>query len=126
MVNNIKISEHFKLFEFQSRDTKEVIIVPKLIVKLEALRAIVCNYFGRDTPLVINSGYRTPEHNKAEGGADDSRHLYGDASDVANPNGLTIDLFAVMGDSVGFDGIGKYNGRVHFDTRGYKSRWDDR
>ena len=126
MINDIKISENFKLSEFESSDTKEVIIDPVLIDRLEALRKVVSNYFGQDAPLIINSGYRTPEHNKAEGGADNSQHLYGKATDAKLPKGLTIDLFAEMGKSVGFTSIGKYNGRIHFDTRKGNYEWDYR
>jgi uncharacterized protein YcbK (DUF882 family) len=126
VINKIKVSEHFYLSEFQSRDTKEVKIHPDLIVKLEELRKLVCDHFGRDVPLIINSGYRTPEHNKAVGGAENSQHLYGTAVDVRVPKGLTVEAFAAMAESVGFDGIGLYHGRIHVDVRGYKARWDNR
>ena len=53
MINDIHISEHFKLSEFQSGDTQEVKIDPKLIEKLGKLRKRV------GQRLVINSGYRT-------------------------------------------------------------------
>ena len=120
MINNIHISEHFKLSEFQSPDTKEVKVDEKLIERLEKLRKRI------GQPLVINSGYRTKEHNKSVGGADDSLHLPGKAADMAKVKGLTIDEMAVLAQKMGFDGIGKYNWGIHADVRGTVARWDNR
>ena len=121
MINDIKISDNFKLSEFQSGDTKEVKVDQKLIDKLEKLRKRV------GQPLVINSGYRTPERNEAIGGADGSLHKAGKAADIAKVKGLTIDEMAVLAQEMGFDGIGKYNGRIHVDVReNGPARWDNR
>ena len=121
MINDIKISDNFKLSEFESRDTKEVKIEPELIDKLEKLRKRI------GQPLIIDSGYRTPEHNKAEGGAEDSLHLYGKASDIRKIDGLRIDEMAVLAEKAGFDGIGKYSWGIHVDVRGNgPARWDYR
>lgn len=126
-VNDIKVSNHFKLYEFECKDgSHQVVLHPELPEKLENLRALVSQVLSKETPLIINSGYRNESHNKAEGGAKNSQHLYGTAVDLRLPKGLTIDEFADLGEAVGFDGIGKYNGRVHFDVRGYKARWDTR
>src|SRR3546814_8632303 len=43
----------------------------------------------RDTlgaPLIVTSGYRSPAHNRAEGGKPGSRHLVGEAFDVSMAN----------------------------------------
>lgn len=37
---------------------------------------------------VVNSGWRSPRHNKAAGGADNSRHMSGEAIDIADPSGV--------------------------------------
>ena len=121
MINDIHISEHFKLLEFESPDTQEVKVDQKLIDKLEKLRKRI------GQPLVINSGYRTPEHNEAVGGAEGSLHKPGKAGDIAKVKGLSIDEMAVLAQEMGFDGIGKYNGRIHVDVRENGSaRWDNR
>ena len=120
MINDIHISEHFKLLEFQSGDTQEVKIDPELIEKLEKLRKRI------GQPLVINSGYRTLEHNKAVGGAENSLHPTGKAGDIAKVKGLSIDEMAVLAQKAGFDGIGKYNWGIHADVRGTVARWDNR
>jgi len=120
-LNDIKISPHFYLSEFESRDTKEVKISKELIDKLEILRDRL-----EGKPLYINSGYRTPEHNKAVGGADGSKHMEGIACDVRKVDGYSIDEMAEIAEDVGFTGIGKYDSFIHVDIRGHKARWDNR
>lgn len=120
MINDIKISEHFKLSEFQSGDSQEVKIDSELVAKLEKLRERI------GQPIRINSGYRTPEHNKAVGGSYNSQHMKGVAVDIDLPQGLTIDELANMAEAIGFDGIGKYYTFVHLDVRGYHAHWDER
>ena len=119
-MNNFQISKHFNLREFQSPDTGEVKINSKLIEKLELLR----QRFGR--PVIINSGYRTPEHNAKVGGSKNSLHVQGKAVDIRKVEGYTIDEMAELAEEIGFDGIGKYNWGIHVDIRGYKARWDER
>ncbi len=70
------ISSHFRLSEFESPDTGEVMVDPLLVYCLEVVR--LC--WG--SPLRISSGYRTPEHNTAVGGLVNSRHLVGKAVDI--------------------------------------------
>lgn len=118
--NDIQISANFRLYEFESPDTQEVIVHPLLVQKLQQLRERI----GR--PIHINSAYRTPEHNKAIGGAKNSEHPKGTAADLDCPEGMSIDQFAAECEAVGFDGIGKYHTFVHVDVRGYKARWDER
>lgn len=135
-MNDINISEHFKLYEFESPDTNEVKIDPELVQKLEILRKLVSDYLGKDTPLIINSGYRTWEHHKyiyeVELGYGDkweehistkSKHLYGIASDIKKVPRLSINQLANLAEDAGFDGIGKYSWGIHVDTRGYRARW---
>ncbi|MGM0409171.1 MAG: YcbK family protein [Bacillota bacterium] len=118
-MNDIKISQNFKLSEFESRDTKEVKITKELIDRLEILR-----YKLGSQPLIINSGYRTPEHNKAVGGAPESKHMEGIAADVKKVKDYTIDEMAEIAEEIGFTGIGKYNTFIHVDCRPYNARWD--
>jgi len=120
-VNKLYISEHFRLDEFESSDTKEAKVDEELVEKLELLRAELGNQ-----PLIINSAYRTPEHNKAIGGAENSLHMTGKAVDIAKVDDYDIDEMANIAEQIGFDGIGKYNWGIHVDVRGYKARWDDR
>lgn len=43
-------------------------------------------------PIVVNSGYRCPKHNKEVGGVANSQHLRGEAADIrpADPNDLKL------------------------------------
>ena len=116
------LSAHFSKKEFACKCGCGLCNVkPELITKLEKLREL-CG----SKPMSINSGCRCEKHNKKVGGASKSQHLYGTAADVAQVPGLTIDQMAKLAEQAGFDGIGKYNGRIHVDVRGSKARWDYR
>ena len=73
-----------------------------------------------DSPLRILSGYRTPKHNRAVGGAVQSQHLLGRAADI--PYGYATYEEAAMS---GFTGIGTRGPwAVHVDVRlGPTARW---
>ena len=80
--------------------------------------------------IVITSGYRSPEHNEAVGGARNSYHMRGMALDIAM-NGTTWEerlTFVRAAFSVGFRGIGLYfpsrdGGEfIHVDT-GPQRQW---
>jgi uncharacterized protein YcbK (DUF882 family) len=84
-INDIRISPHFKLREFQCRCCSLVKLSPGLLELLEALRE------EWDSPVVITSGYRCPGHNRAVGGAFRSLHTRGMAVDIsASPSEQTI------------------------------------
>ena len=79
------LSEHFVLGEFIRSKYPEVYNIPsheaianmkRLCVWLEVLR----NKVGH--PIVINSGYRSPQLNRKVGGAPTSNHLTGCAVDI--------------------------------------------
>jgi len=59
MINKIKVAKNFYLSEFQSPDTKTVMIEPELLKKLQDLRDML------KEPITITSGYRTIEHHEA-------------------------------------------------------------
>lgn len=107
-----KLSANFTAGEFKSKDgSQQWLVCPLLVSQLQTIRDRL------GVPLKINSGYRSPEHNKKVGGASNSMHIYGNAADVACPSGITPERFAGLAFHVGFTGIGVYNGRVHMDTR---------
>ena len=111
----MRISAHFVEEEFRSRDGGGVRVEARLVWHLERLRAI-CG--GR--PLRIVSGYRTPAHNRAVGGAPASRHLHGDAADI--PAGYAT---VEQARAAGFRGIGRRGPwAVHVDMRpGPRAEW---
>ncbi|MDR3280203.1 MAG: DUF882 domain-containing protein [Synergistaceae bacterium] len=87
-LNDIRVSPHFKLREFQCGCCKTVKLRPELLAMLEELRRL------RNSPIVITSGYRCPKHNRAVGGAAFSRHMNGAAADIYAPHAEQITLEA--------------------------------
>lgn len=126
----MKLTKNFSKKEFDSKDGSEMpqdvlVNIQKLANQLQVLR----DYLGKS--ISINSAYRSPSHNKSVGGAKNSQHLYGKASDI-KVNGMTtkqvydaIELLINQGDILQ-GGLGIYNTFVHYDIRGARSRWDFR
>lgn len=121
---NVKASEHFKVKEFACKDGSKIVLIHDyLLDALEQLRKALNN-----SPITINSGYRTYTHNKAVGGASASYHLYGLAADIVVPGWTPLQV-AQVADALFPDwaGIGLYNGYVHLDGRKVmKYRFDKR
>ncbi len=87
--SNAKLSEHFTLGEMTASSHKEVYNIPSheaianltnLCKWLEVLR------LRAGTPIRINSGYRSPQLNRAIGGVANSNHLTGCAVDIRVEN----------------------------------------
>ena len=120
------LSPHFRVQEFRCKDGSDPVFVDTALVELlEQLRA----HFGK--AVTITSGYRTPAHNAAVGGAKSSQHLLGRAADI-RVQGVSVEDVAAYAESLMPDwgGVGRYpvkagraTGWVHVDTRQNKSRW---
>ena len=89
--NKTNLSEHFTLGELTKTKTgienvpneAQVENLKRLCKWLEKLRKRWNDLYGEgDDPIVINSGFRSPEVNKAVGGATMSNHLTGCAVDI--------------------------------------------
>lgn len=104
--------------ELACRGTGQLMLVPEAMDKLQALR----DRIGR--PIIINSGYRSPAHNKAVGGAKASRHMLGLAFDCRQDN-QNPQEFIEAAIAVGFRGIGTYPKQnfIHVDGRVAQARW---
>jgi GH25 family lysozyme M1 (1,4-beta-N-acetylmuramidase) len=80
-----------------------------------------------DKPLPILSWYRTPAHNKAVGGASQSRHMQADAADftVQTVQSFGSGRFDAACEKVFANGgFGRYpSGSRHGDSRGSRARW---
>jgi len=83
----------------------------RLVEKLEALRLII------EEPIIIHSGARCPNHNKAVGGADDSWHMKGLAIDTYVRNSRHRRKLVENAIAVGFTGIGIAKIFTHLDLR---------
>jgi uncharacterized protein YcbK (DUF882 family) len=129
----MKLSDHFQLGEFQCHSGADTVLInPDLIKALEKVRSWA-NSVLPGCKVIVTSGYRTPAHNKAIGGAENSQHCLGNAADikVMKPNGEyvspqtvhdALDSGAVTG--LKWDGgLGLYATWVHMDVRGKRARW---
>ena len=91
------ITPNFRLSEYtvhsQRRGGTRAYVDAQIAFHLQEIRS------GLGRALIINSAYRTPEHNDSVGGASFSRHIYGDAVDIdidqtrADANRLAQELF---------------------------------
>lgn len=84
-------------------------------------------------PISVNSGYRSPDHNRAVGGATNSQHVKARAADLAPSSGDSEDLqrlIGVVGDlieagKIPNGGVGVYGTFVHYDIRlSGPARWN--
>ena len=101
---------NFSPAEIACRGTGQLKLNPTALDKLQALR----DRLGK--PLIIRSAYRSPEHNRAVGGAPRSKHMDGTAFDVAMSNHDPA-AFEAAAREVGFLGFGHYprSGFMHID-----------
>lgn len=112
------LGPHFTLSEMASKDGADVVLVhPCLIALLEVIRARF------DKPILINSGYRSPEHNKAIGGSSASRHMYGLAADIRLPGIDPAEVASFADNELGAGGVGIYSSFTHVDIFGVDRRW---
>jgi uncharacterized protein YcbK (DUF882 family) len=124
----MKLSKNFDLKEFESSDGSstpfEVTVnLKELAINLQVLRDKI------QEPMIINSGYRSPKHNKAIGGAEKSQHVLGTASDIKVKGMRPKEIHAIIENLIKEGkmkqgGLGLYSTFVHYDIRGTKARWN--
>ena len=106
--------EKVKYFNYSEFDSPDVQGSGQLMDKilLEMLDEVRDKF---DKPIHITSGYRTPAHNEAVGGTENSSHLKGLAVDIACDNSVDrFDLINCLLD-VGFSRIGVAKTFIHAD-----------
>lgn len=125
------INEYFKYREFDCKCGKcerPAGVPSKELVDI--LTKIRKHY---NQPVIINSGYRCEEHNKAVGGSANSQHFKGSAVDFIVKNTPTESVWEYVLEKWGNEPLGLaikrnksniYAGFVHIDTRGKKARWE--
>ena len=114
------MSAHFRIKEFAQKDGRcdKIIIDSELVKVLEDVRA----HF--NAPVIITSGYRTPEYNAKIGGVKNSQHTKGTAADI-RVKGVPASKVQEYLKHKYWDryGIGSYWTFTHIDTREKKARW---
>ena len=123
---NRRLAPDFQVRELRCRDGTDTVMVDEaLTVVLQCIR----EHFGK--AVTITSGYRTPAHNAAVGGAKSSQHLLGRAADI-RVQGISVEDVAAYAERLMPDwgGVGRYpvkagraTGWVHVDTRADRARW---
>jgi len=110
----------FSPSEIACRGTGQIKLHPEALDRLQALR----NTLGK--PLIVLSAYRSPEHNRAVGGAQRSKHIDGTAFDISMANHDPA-AFEAAARAVGFLGFGFYprSGFMHIDLGPARS-WGER
>lgn len=112
------LSRHFTAKEMACKDgTEELLISMELLEVLEKIR----NHFGK--PVIVNSGYRTPDWNTKVGGAKNSYHVKGMAADI-RIKGVSTSRIAEYADEImeNYGGVIRYDNFVHVDVRDKKYR----
>jgi uncharacterized protein YcbK (DUF882 family) len=101
----------FKPAEFDSKDKAGTgkDMNAEFVYRLDMLR-MLCGF-----PLIINSGYRTPKHNKAVGGKPSSAHLKGLAADIQVSDSRQRFQLKRLAHMLGFRRIGNGATFVHLD-----------
>lgn len=115
-----QISEHFKVREFAQKDFRcdKVIVDTELIDVLEDIRA----HFNK--PVIVTSGYRTPEYNAKIGGVKNSQHTKGTAADIKVSGIPAREIQKYLKHKYPDKyGIGSYLTFTHIDIRDKKARW---
>lgn len=104
--------KHFKPKEFDDPTTpgSGELMRWEIVSKLDQIRSTI----GR--PLVIASGYRTPEHNAEVGGVDSSAHTEGFAADIACRDSRLRFLILQTAIDLGISRIGLGDSFIHLDT----------
>lgn len=123
----MRLTKNFKLSEFDCKDGSEMPsqLLPNVVELAESLQQLR-NVL--DTPIKINSAYRSLEHNASIGGTNSSQHLFAKAADIVvkgkTPAQVaTMIKLLILEGKMKQGGIGIYDTFTHYDIRGYKARW---
>ena len=122
-----KLSDHFRVREFRCKDgTDKILIESKVITTLEK----VYDHFDC-SKIIINSGYRTPTHDKKVGGSGRGSHCEGKAVDFVaydkKGNKIPSKNIVLYLEDLGILGIGYRCGRsstaTHMDINYRSKKW---
>jgi uncharacterized protein YcbK (DUF882 family) len=123
-----QITEHFSLAEFACPDygaptePEHLERLARLCAQLEVLREEL------GAPIIVISGYRSPEYNERIGGATRSQHMNACAADIKVKSVEPAEVHAtverlIREGRMEQGGLGLYRTFVHYDVRGSRARW---
>ncbi len=119
----MQITKHFKLEKCRCPCCDRVKVMPGFFKHMKLLEAMRKRL---GFPIIINSGYRCPKHNRNVGGASRSMHLLF-ATDVRPKGGKgrkeRLELMHEDALAHGWGGVGIYNNFIHLDRRPKMTRW---
>ncbi|MET4294703.1 uncharacterized protein YcbK (DUF882 family) [Bradyrhizobium sp. LB8.2] len=112
----------FKPVEFDSPDApgSGAKMHPGFLSKLDVARSF-CSF-----PWRVTAGYRTAAHNKLIGGASASRHLTGEAADIACTDSSSRYAIVAAAIKAGIKGIEVCDRHIHLDNRSKPTLWSDK
>lgn len=117
----IRGTRNFSISEFVCKGSRTMLqggMDSNLLLQLEELRYVLGG-----NSIIINSGYRSPNHNRSVGGAKNSQHIYGKAADI-RVNGKTPNQVYNEANKIFKNGgVGRYNTFTHVDVRGTRVRF---
>ena len=123
----MKLTKNFSKSEFNSKDGAEMPDdVLDNVKKLAGYLQILRDHLGKS--IKINSGYRSPSHNKKSKGKPKSIHLLGLAADIVvsgmTPKEVFKEVEKLQQDGkLPQGGLSAYPTFLHIDFRGKKARW---
>ena len=115
----MQLTPNFALSEFVREGESIAPWVLTNVKKLAQALQKVRDKLGK--PIIVTSGYRSPAHNQAVGGARLSYHMKGLGVDFKVPGMTPRQVAVYFKDWPG--GLGIYDGHVHADLRPIKARW---
>lgn len=130
------VSPHFTKAEWRSKDSEPPQHGPDDVIPPSSIRSNVqrhgfalerFRHLMGDVPIPLGSAYRSPARNKAVGGAGNSRHMHGDATDIfkswVDQHGRSKSLNAAYR-VWARGGVGnETSGTLHVDSRGFRARF---
>jgi len=122
-----QLSKNFKKSEFKCNDGSSVPDdlmdnLKDLVENLQVIRNTI------DKPIRIISGYRSPKYNRRIDGARRSQHMLAKAADIVIRGMSPVEvhrevLKLIKEDKIKKGGVGLYKYFVHYDVRGFNTRW---
>ena len=111
---SVRLGEFFTLDELTRTDTG-LPNVPsgQSVANLQSLVASILDPLRAEVgPLLVTSGYRSPEVNAAVGGSSSSQHLKGQAADIVPTSSSLDDVVAVLR-TMPVDQVIQYSTHIH-------------